>query len=93
MKILFIQEVLNTMMFKKLTTVFPFLRKEKLTENDLKDAVKDLERQGLIDALKKGEQDPKELAEMALIAFDDASKKARERMVAALNQIADHIAK
>lgn len=81
----FIQEVLNTMMFKKLTTVFPFLKKEKLTEEDVKDALKSLSRDGILSAIKNSEQDPQELADMGLVAFDESIKTIRERYKAGLD--------
>ena len=83
----FIQEILNTMMFKKLTTVLPILKKEKLTEEDIKDSIKSLSKEGILSALKKSRQDPKELADMGLIAFDESVKLIRERYKTTLDQM------
>lgn len=93
MKKKFIQELVNTMMFKKLTTVFPMLKKEKLDENDVKSVLKDLSRDGLIDALKNSDQDPKELVGITLEAFDESVKKIRERLVSATDLIVVEIGK
>mgnify|MGYP001175559365 CR=1 FL=1 len=90
MKKEFIQELMNIMMFKKLTTVFSFLRKEKLETKDLEEAVKDLKRQGLYDAMKKSAQDPQEIADMALVAFDYSVKQARERYAASIKQMVEY---
>ena len=81
----FIQEVLNTMMFKKLTTTFAFLKKEKLTQEDFKDSLKSLSRDGILSAMKNSGQDPQELADMGLIAFDESIKTIRERYKAMLD--------
>lgn len=90
MKKEFIQQLMNILMFKKLTTTFSFLKKEKLDQKDFEDAVKDLKRQGIYDALKSSGQDPQEIADMALIAFDDSIKKARERYEASLKQMVEY---
>lgn len=92
MKKEFFQILLNGIMFRKLTSALSFLKKEKLDAKDLESAVRELERTGIIDALKQTEQDPKELVEMSLIAFDESVKKARERYAGLLNQMANHLA-
>lgn len=76
----FVQELLNTMMFKKLTTAFPVLRKKKLNGRDLEENWKTMVRSGLAEALKESNQDPEKIAEMALIAFDQSVKEARSRL-------------
>lgn len=80
-------------MFKKLTTVFSFLRKERLQEKDLEEALKIYKKEGYFDALKNSGQDPKEIADMALLAFDESVKKARERFESSLNQMVEYVQK
>jgi|GEM_PF-6917671 len=75
----FIQNVLNTMMFKKLTTVFPLLKKEKIEDEETKQSLKAMEKDGILSALKDSDQDPQELADMAIEAFDHSLGKIRER--------------
>jgi len=89
----FFQQILNTMMFKKLTAAFSFLRKEKLEEKDLEEMLRIYKKEGYVDAIKESGQDPKEIADMALEAFDASVKKARERFENLLTQTADYMKK
>jgi stress response protein SCP2 len=91
MKQEFIQSFLNSQMFRKLTTTFSFLKKESLDQKEMEDTIKELKRGGMWDALKDSGQDPQEIADMALIAFDESYKKARERYVAYSKQIVEHL--
>lgn len=93
MKKEFFQEILNNAVFKKLTTVFSFLRKDELTNKDLQEILKGLNQNGLINAIENSGQDPKELAEMTLIAFDKAVKDARERLLKTSDQMVKFIQK
>lgn len=93
MKKVFFQELMNTMMLQKLTTVFPFLRKERLSEDDLKDRIRALKKDGLVEAIRKSGQDPEEIIEMTLVAFDEAVKKIRINLKSALDQTVEYMKK
>ena len=81
------------MLFRKLTAALPFLKKEKLSEKELEEAVKNLNREGIIDALKSSGQDPQELADMVLVAFDESVKIARERYESLTKQVVEYLNK
>lgn len=89
----FIQELLNASLFRKITSAFSFLRKEKLNEKDLADAMRELDRGGLISALRKSKQNPDEVVEMTLIAFDESTKLARTRLENLGKQLVEHYKK
>jgi muramoyltetrapeptide carboxypeptidase LdcA involved in peptidoglycan recycling len=89
----FVQEILNILLFKKIATSFPFLEKDKIEEEEMEKMLTSLEKEGILQAIIKSEQDPKELVEMALVAFDDATQKSRERLKSLLDQSAERISK
>ena len=81
----FIQELVKATIFRKLTSAFPLLRKEKLDKKDLETSLKILEREGQLAALKSSNQDPQELADICLEAFDESVKTMRERLKSGLD--------
>lgn len=89
----FIQSLMNQTVFRKLTAAFPELKKEKLEDADLSRILKDLSKGGLLEALKESEQDPKELKEMVLAAFDENFNLLRKRLDSFTTIVADALEK
>lgn len=93
MKNEFLQQLANNVMFRKLTSAFPTLKKEKLTGSDIEESLKSLKREGMLDALKTSGQDPKEIAVLTLNAFDHSVKIMRERLESSIKQMSEEIMK
>lgn len=84
---------MNKVMFKKLTTAIPSLKKETLEQKDLEEIIQGLKKEGIYQALKESGQDPAVLAEITLTAFDEGIKTMRERLEKSLDAVVAEIAK
>ena len=84
---------MNTFVFDKLTTVFPFLRKEKTDQKDIDDLLRDLGKKGFLQGLKDSGEEPEKFATMTMAAFEDAVTKMRPRFKAALDLMVKEVKK
>jgi len=93
MKTEFMQIIFNKIMLDRLTTSLSFLRKEKMSDEALEGAERSLKRNDIFNAFKNSCQDPEEIKQMALNAFDEATTKMRANLASVWDQIIPRLSK
>lgn len=97
MKKEFIKAMVLAQLQKKLTAGFSQLRKDSLSEKDIEDFKKGLKQSGFLDALKETGQDPDEIKEIFIEAFNETiqalTKKVKDFSDVIFTEIKKEIAK
>ncbi len=96
----FIKIILKKMLWKKMTTALPFIRESRSPEmqkKDIEDFIKQMNRDGYVDAYKESGQDPEELVNLLKESFKELlpelEKLLFERIDSALEELKKEISK